>query len=98
MVSEQNRIKNDTNLKNKGFIIIDSLFQQNGWKLTQNDFNIISYSVPGNETEFFKIEITDKKIIVSIPVKNSLFQYKTSFTDYFQASEYLEKRFREYIC
>ena len=59
--------------------------------------NYISYAKQGIETDFFDIIIEQKSIRVSVPIKNSPFQYVTKFDDYFSASEYVEARFFDYI-
>ena len=65
--------------------------------MIKNDFNWISYTRFGNETDLFDIKVDQKSIHVSIPIKNSPFQYVTNFKDYFQASEYVEARFMDFI-
>ncbi len=65
--------------------------------MIKNDFNWISYTRFGNETDLFDIRVDQKSIHVSIPIKNSPFQYVTNFKDYFQASEYIESRFMDFI-
>jgi hypothetical protein len=95
MLSEQCTIFN-TELKNKGFFIVDEMFKSNGWHMTKNEMNWISYTKAGYETEFFDIKLDANKVYVSIPVKNSIFQYTTSFKDYFTASEYVEQRFNDF--
>jgi hypothetical protein len=94
-VSALNFIK-DSQLKNKGFALLHELFTENGWHLVKNDFEWIIYSKPGHETDLFEIRIDKNTIFVSIPIKNSAYQYKTTFNDYFQASEYLETRFKDF--
>ena len=86
-----------TEIKNKGFAILDTLFKEHGWHLIKNDLDWICYSKFGNETAFFDIKIEPRAIQVSIPMKNSSFQYVTKFSDYFQASEYVESRFLDFI-
>ena len=92
-----NYVMTNIELKNKGFPFIDALFRNNGWHIIRNDFNWIVYSKFGHETEFFEIKIDSNSVHVSMPIKNSLFQYRTSFDNYFNASEYLEERFKQYI-
>jgi hypothetical protein len=84
-------------VKNKGFLILDTMFKQHGWHIVKNEMNWISYTKFSRETDIFDIKIDKKAIHVSIPVKNSPYQYITSFTDYFQASEYIEARFYDFI-
>uniref|UniRef100_A0A6C0EPY3 Uncharacterized protein n=1 Tax=viral metagenome TaxID=1070528 RepID=A0A6C0EPY3_9ZZZZ len=82
---------------NKGFILLDTLFKENGWYNFINDMDRVAYTRVGYETEYFEIKIDENKIHVSIPIKNSKYQYKTHFNNYFQASEYVEEYFKQYI-
>jgi hypothetical protein len=86
-----------TEIKNKGFAILDTLFKEHGWHLVKNEMNWICYTKFGQETDTFDIRIDPKMVHVSIPIKNSPFQYTTSFKDYFQASEYVEARLLDFI-
>lgn len=86
----------DSQLKNKGFAILHELFNQHGWHLVKNDFEWIIYSKPGHETDLFEIKLDKNCIFVSVPIKNSAYQFRTTFNDYFQASEYLEMRFKDF--
>jgi hypothetical protein len=83
-------------IKNKGFILLDSLFKENGWHMTKNEMNLIEYTKQGHESDFFQIKLDQKNVYISVPIKNSPYQYKTTFTNYFDASEYVEKRFKDY--
>jgi len=87
----------NTDIQNKGFIFLDVLFKKNGWHIVKNEMNHISYTKLGQETDVFTIKIEDKYIKVSVPIRDSKYQFTTSFTDYFQASEYLENRFLDFI-
>jgi hypothetical protein len=82
---------------NKGFLIIDSIFKENNWQLINNKMDHITYSKFGDETSRFDIKILRDKITVSVPIKNSIYQYVTSFKTYFEASEYVEQRFNDFI-
>ena len=84
-------------IKNKGFMLLDSLFKENGWHMTKNEMNLIEYTKQGQESDFFQIKLDQKNVYVSVPIKNSPYQYKTSFNNYFDANEYVEKRFNDYI-
>ena len=87
----------NSEIKNKGFVFLDQLFKENGWNLIKNENNRIAYTKSGFEIDYFDIKIGEKTINVSIPVKNSPFQYLTSFKDYYSASEYIEQRFLDFI-
>jgi hypothetical protein len=88
----ENRIINiNTELK-----LLTELFKCNGWKTEEDNDNLsdhIIYSKPGNETEFFKIALDNNIIYVSVPLKNSDFQYKTKFDNYYSAIKYTESKF-----
>jgi hypothetical protein len=95
MASETKIININDELKS-----LTSLFETNGWKKNINDVitdNII-YSKQGNETEFFEITLVDNSFIyVSVPLKNSTFQFKTKFSDYYSAIKYTESKFHYFI-
>ena len=79
--------------------LLNKLFKNNGWKIEHSDklSDDIMYSKPGNETEFFKIVLDNNIIYVSVPLKNSTFQYKTKFDDYYSAIKYTESKFYYFI-
>ena len=79
--------------------LLNELFKSNGWKIEHGDklSDHIIYSKPENETEFFKISLDNNKIYVSVPLKNSNFQYKTKFDNYYSAIKYTESKFNYFI-
>lgn len=91
------QISSQIQLQNKGFAILDEVFKQHGWSLVRNDMNWISYTKMGDETSNFSIKITKDKIVVSVPLKNSIYQFVTAFNNYYEASEYIEQKFYDYI-
>ena len=82
---------------NKGFTILDGVFKEKGWHMIKNEMNHVCYTKFGNETDIFNINIDNRSIHVSIPIKNSPFQFVTSFKDYFSATEYIESRLMDFI-
>ena len=64
-------------IKNKGFLLLDSLFKENGWHLTKNEMELIEYTKFGYELDFFQIKINKQNIHVSVPIKNSPYHYPT---------------------
>ena len=88
---------NDKINNNKYNFILSDLFETNGWDLIKNDKKCIVFTKAGHETEFFEIKEDKNSIYVSIPLKNSVYQYKKKFTNYWQACEYVEERFKEFI-
>jgi hypothetical protein len=84
-------------IKNKGFAILDEMFKKHGWYMQKNDANWINYTKFGDETSCFDIKIAPDRIIVSVPIKNSAYQFMTTFKGYYEASEYIEQKFFDYI-
>jgi len=87
----------NSTIVNKGFAILDTIFKERGWHIIKNEPNWICYSKFTDETTYFDIKILPDKIFVSVPIKNSCYQYNTSFKSYYEASEYIEQRFFDYI-
>ena len=96
MLSENDTIININNELN----LLTELFKHNGWNKIKSIDKLsdhIIYSKEGNETEFFKIALDNNIIYVSVPLKNSTFQYKTKFADYYSAIKYTESKFHYFI-
>jgi hypothetical protein len=87
----------NSSIANKGFAILEATFKENGWHLIKNEPNWLSFSKLGDETSSFDIKILSDKIVVSVPMKNSCYQYVTSFKSYYETSEYIEQRLFDYI-
>ena len=96
-----NMLSNDSilnsDIKNKGFAILDNVFKKNGWRLAKNEINWINYTKFGDETSYFDIKISNDKIIVSVPMKNSIYQFVTTFKSYYEASEFIEQKLLDYV-
>jgi len=86
-----------TELKNKGFFMLDEVFKEHGWSLVKNEFDHIIYAKSSFDPNVFNIKLNKTSVNVTIPVKNSHCLYNTSFNDYFQASEYVEARLKDFI-
>lgn len=101
MNTNDNMLSNDpilnSEIKNKGFAILDSTFKQHQWHLIKNESNWICYTKFSDETSYFDIKILPDKIVVSVPIKNSSYQYVTNFKSYYEASEYIEQKLNDYI-
>jgi hypothetical protein len=86
------------NIKNKGFLLLDILFKEKGWTLSKNELNLIEYKRSDfADLDYFEIRIDKYKVNVSVPIKYTPYQYKTSFDNYYNAIEYVEKRFKDFI-
>ena len=77
--------------------LLDALFKENGWHNIKHEDDFVEYTKEGFETEFFRMNVYDQKIYISIPMKHIPFQYKTSFTNHIEAIEFFSKKFKEYI-
>jgi hypothetical protein len=101
MNANHNMLSNDSilnsDIKNKGFAILDTLFKERGWHLVKNEINWINYTKFGDESTYFDIKISNDKIIVSVPIKNSIYQFVTTFKSYYEASEFIEQKLYDYI-
>lgn len=101
MNTNDNMLSNNTilnsDIKNKGFAILDGTFKHHQWHLIKNELNWICYTKFSDETSYFDIKILQDKIVVSVPIKNSSYQYVTNFKSYYEASEYIEQKLNDYI-
>lgn len=87
----------ESKLKNNHFANLDSICKQNSWNIVKNELNWICYTKFGDETSYFDIKILQDKIIVSIPIKTSCYQYVTTFENLEEASNYIKQRLYDYI-
>jgi hypothetical protein len=96
MLSREQQTINEP-IKNKGFSVLDEVFTENGWHKLKNEPNHIIFTKFGHESDQFEIRIDKTQVHVVVPLRYSSFAYTTSFKSYFEASEYMEERFNEYI-
>lgn len=77
------------------------LFNDNEWTSsgTIDSTEGLTYFKPGHETEYFQLRCGDleESIYVSVPLKNSIHQYVVFFKDFESATNYLTKRFCDYV-
>lgn len=92
-----NQSDNDDAIKNNGFLLIDTFFTKHNWHKTKNETNCVSYTRLGDETTVFDISVDKTTICVSVPLKNSPYQYLAYFNDYFTVATYVERRFFDFI-
>jgi hypothetical protein len=79
--------------------MLNKFFNSNNWyndKTNNNDLYTINYRKNKIKNEYFEIKIVDTKLIVSIPIKNSIYQYQTTFNDCKDAISYLDKYIKYY--
>lgn len=96
MLSREKQMTNQP-IKNKGFVYLDEVFTENGWHKVKNELDHIIFTKFGLESDQFEIHLDKIQVHVIVPLKNSSFAYSTSFKSYFEASEYVEERFNEFI-
>lgn len=75
---------------------LNGVFKNHGWHIKQNDDECISYTKMGQETDIFEIRMDKKMVYVSVPVKNSPYQYRTIFHNLQHASDFVESRFYDF--
>ena len=76
---------------------LNELFKKHGWHSIKNKKNWVVFTKVEHETEFFEIKVNKNFVEVSIPLKNSVYQYKKKFNNYLEAYEFVEERFKEFI-
>ena len=79
-------------MENINFDKVHHLFTENNWDLVVNEFEHILYTKRERETEFIEIKLECGKIWVSVPLSNSVYQFKTGFNDYYSTNSFLESR------
>jgi len=80
------------------------LFKNNGWSSNGiiNNKQGITYFKEGHELEYFQLRYADtatgseEPIYVSVPLKNSTYQYVLYFKEFETATNYISKMFHEY--
>lgn len=76
-------------------LINQNLIHEMGYQVETTQ-DMVVCSKFGFETEYFEIKYTENRYYVSVPLKNSVYQYKTSFAHFEQAWGYLETMMRDY--
>ena len=79
-------------MENINFDKVHHLFTENNWDLLVNEFEHVLYTKRERETEFIEIKLEYGKIWVSVPLSNSVYQFKTGFNDYYSTNSFLESR------
>jgi hypothetical protein len=86
-----------------GLTELSALFNHHGWTssgLIDSNEGTTFYK-NGHETEYFELRYSDirgpnEPIYVSVPLRNSTFQYVLYFKDFEKATNYMAKMFGEY--
>ena len=85
---------------NKG---LEEQFLSKHWQLVTNKANHIIFKKENNNYDYFEIKIDTQnninnstRINVSIPLRNSQYQYGTHFNNYFDATEFIEQHLQNY--
>ena len=84
---------------NMGFSQVAEHFLESGWSVGTNTPQEISFNHPSDPKlayDEFRLNATEDKINVLIPMPNSKVAYCTWFKDYFTASEYVIQRFEDF--
>jgi hypothetical protein len=86
-----------------GLTELSALFNDHGWTssgvVDSNEGT--TYFKNGHETEYFELKYSDaseseEPIYVSVPLRNSTYQYVLYFKDFENATNYIAKMFGEY--
>lgn len=77
-----------------------NLFKNNGWTSDGviDSKEGITYYKEGHETEYFQLRYSniEEPVYVSVPLKNSTYQYVLYFKEFETATNYMTKMFYEY--
>ena len=87
-------------VKNMGFSQVAETFVKAGWIISVNTQSEISFNHPSDPKlayDEFRMNVTQDKVNVLIPMPNSKIAYCTWFKDYFSASEYVIQRFTDFL-
>lgn len=92
-------ISSDCNLPvNTSCMHIHYKFKEYNWELITNTKNKLVYVKPDhyNDCDEFKLEFSNNKIFVTIPVLGKNISYKTHFDNYFLTYEYISSHLEHY--
>lgn len=76
---------------NIGLLQIDELLSSRGWKRSREEAGEYRYKKDLSTQDEYVIRLTERQIVVAVPLPNSDFLFATKFTSYFQAAEFIEK-------
>ena len=82
--------------KNKGFGDVHSELTNRGWTLVSDTANELVFSNPLRPYDEYKVVADQESISVVVPMSGGDFSFRTSFNNYFAASEFLIGRLQEY--
>jgi hypothetical protein len=88
--------QNNVNQWNKD---LEEQFLSKHWQLVTNKVDHIVFKKENNNYDYFEIKIDTQdstRISVSIPLRNSQYQYGTHFNNYFDATEFIEQHLQNY--
>jgi|TARA_Y100000768_G_C23927525_1_gene658315 hypothetical protein len=83
--------------KNKGFKIVHDKFLENNFELTRNEDRALVYSNKNNQYDEFQIRVDMDQIVLSIPIINSNYSFRSTHKNYWDASEFLQMHLENYI-
>jgi len=75
---------------NIGLSQIDSILVSHGWKKQQAEPDEYRYKKDPTTQDEYVIRITDKYIVIAVPLPNSEYLFATKFNSYFKAAEFIE--------
>ena len=94
--------QNNVNQWNKD---LEEQFLSKHWQLVTNKVDHVVFKKENNNYDYFEIKIDTQdnnannistRISVSIPLRNSQYQYGTHFNNYFDATEFIEQHLQNY--
>jgi len=89
--------KSGIKCKNESFAILEEEFDRYNWFLQINESDHIVFKSPTSDYDYYEINVDKTKIDVIVPLKKTIYKYKTSFNSSLQACEYIEMHLDDFI-
>jgi hypothetical protein len=80
---------------NPAFKDLKEKFLEKGWLIKTDIQNKLEFKSPTSDYDIFEFLVESTEIHVTVPLKNSKYQYFTKFSDYFSACEFVEMHLLE---
>ena len=81
---------------NAGFGDVFAAFSSREWDIVDNKENRLVFANPERPYDQYIIEAGQNTVHVVVPMPSTSVSFRTEFPNYFDASEYILKRFEEY--
>lgn len=87
----------DSPVKNLEFIYVDNKLRSSGWVMLINEERHLAYAYPGEDLEYYDIEIFTDKVYVSFPLKNIPYQCHLWLDSVEETVMYMERHYEIFM-